>query len=44
MLGVGLGLSAVSPWSRDGITAATFGVSASLWITFTQLAASGVGG
>ena len=44
MLGVGLGLAAVSPWARDGVNAATFGVSAILWITFTQLVASGVGG
>ena len=44
MLGVGLGLSTVSPWSRDGIAGATFGVTAILWITFTQLVASGAGG
>jgi len=44
ILGVGLGLSSVSPWSGQGITAATFGVSTILWLTFTQLAASGMGG
>lgn len=44
VLGVGLGFSSVSPWSRTGITATTFGVSAIAWLTFTQLAASGVGG
>lgn len=44
MLGVGLGLSAVSPWRQDGITAATFGISTILWITFTQVVASGMGG
>ena len=44
MLGVGLGLSAVSPWKQDGVSATTFGVSTILWITFTQLAASGMGG
>ncbi|MES2490823.1 MAG: hypothetical protein V4607_13635 [Pseudomonadota bacterium] len=43
-LGSGLGLSSVSPWAQDGVGAATFGVSAILWISFTQLAASGVGG
>lgn len=44
ILGVGLGLSSVSPWSGQGITAATFGVSTILWLTITQLAASGMGG
>lgn len=44
ILGVGLGLSSVSPWSGQGVTAATFGVSTILWLTFTQLAASGMGG
>ncbi|MFZ6846478.1 hypothetical protein [Undibacterium sp. RuTC16W] len=41
MLGVGLGLSNVSPWSYN---ATVMGVSAIAWVTFTQLAASGVGG
>lgn len=44
ILGVGLGLSSVSPWAQAGVTAATFGISTILWITFTQLAASGLGG
>jgi hypothetical protein len=44
VLGVGLGLSSVSPWAQAGITAATFGVSTILWVSFTQLAASGIGG
>lgn len=44
ILGVGLGLSSVSPWAQAGISAATFGVSTIVWITFTQLAASGIGG
>ena len=44
MLGLGLGLSAVSPWKQDGITAAAFGVSTILWLSFTQLVASGMGG
>lgn len=44
MLGVGLGLSSVSPWTLDGASAATLGVSSIVWITFTQLAASGMGG
>lgn len=44
LLGTGLGLSSVSPWAQSGIAATTFGISTILWITFTQIAASGMGG
>ncbi len=44
ILGVGLGLSSVSPWSHEGAGAGSFGVSTILWLTFTQLLASAVGG
>ena len=44
ILGTGLGLSAVSPWTPNGISAIAFGVSAIVWITLTQLLASGTGG
>lgn len=44
MLGTGLGLSAVSPWATQGVAAKALGVSAILWLSFTQLAASGLGG
>jgi hypothetical protein len=44
ILGTGLGLASVSPWVQQGIGAATFGVSTIIWITFTQLLASGLGG
>lgn len=44
ILGTGLGLSSVSPWTRQGISATTFGATTILWITFTQVAASGLGG
>jgi hypothetical protein len=44
ILGVGLGLSSVSPFAGAGASATTFGVSTIAWLTFTQLAASGVGG
>ena len=44
ILGTGLGLSSVSPWAHSGISATTFGVSTILWITATQLIASGIGG
>lgn len=44
ILGTGLGLASVSPWVQQGVGAATFGVSTIVWITFTQLLASGLGG
>jgi hypothetical protein len=44
LLGSGLGLSSVSPWSSRGADAATFGVATILWISLTQIAASGMGG
>lgn len=44
ILGVGLGLSSVSPWASEGVSAETFGVTTILWLTFTQLVASGMGG
>jgi len=44
LLGSGLGLSSVSPWSSQGASATTFGVATILWISFTQIAASGMGG
>ncbi len=44
MLGTGSGLSSVSPWAYNGESATTFGVSSILWLTFTQLVASGMGG
>lgn len=44
LLGIGLGLSSVSPWAQQGVSATAFGISTILWLTFTQLAASGMGG
>ncbi len=44
VLGTGLGFSAVSPWSGEGASAFTVGFAAVLWLTFTQIAASGMGG
>jgi len=44
ILGTGLGLSSVSPWTGQGVEASTFSVSTIVWLTFTQLAASGMGG
>jgi hypothetical protein len=44
VLGTGLGMSALSPWAAKGMSGASLGVATILWLTFTQLAASGVGG
>jgi len=44
ILGTGFGLSSVSPWSYAGIGAHTLGLAAILWLTMTQVAASGLGG
>ena len=44
LLGTGLGLSSASAFSSQGASAATLGMAGILWITFTQLAASGMGG
>lgn len=44
ILGIGLGLGAVSPWSGEGISGTALGVSTILWITLTSLVASAAGG
>ena len=44
ILGTGLGLSSISPWASASESATRLGVSTILWITFTQLAASAIGG
>lgn len=44
ILGTGLGLSSVSPWAFDGVSATAFGASTIIWLTLTQLLASGMGG
>ena len=44
ILGVGLGLSSVSPWAYEGVSAEAFGWSSIAWLTFTAIAASGLGG
>lgn len=44
LLGVGLGLSTVSPWVSGGIGATALQTSTILWLTFTQLLVSGLGG
>jgi hypothetical protein len=44
ILGVGLGLSTVSPWTGSGLSSTAVGLSTIAWVTFTQLAASAIGG
>ncbi|AKZ64705.1 membrane protein [Herbaspirillum hiltneri N3] len=44
ILGFGLGFSSVSPWSGSGLSAQTIGWTTIAWITFTQIAASAIGG
>ena len=43
-LGVGLGLSSLSPWSNAGFSAISVGVGAIVWLIFTHVVASGMGG
>jgi hypothetical protein len=43
-LGTGLGFSSVSPWSNAGASASTITKAAILWLIFTQIIASAMGG
>ena len=44
LLGTGLGLSVVSPWAHDGISAGAASISTIAWITVVQIFASVLGG
>ncbi|MFY1663662.1 hypothetical protein [Pseudomonas sp. Pseu.R1] len=44
LLGSGLGFSAMSPWANEGASAKTLGISTIIWLTITQILASGLGG
>ena len=44
ILGVGQGFSAISPWYNHGASATAIGISSIIWLAFTQIAASGLGG
>ena len=44
MLGAGLGLVSVSPWSNNNVSVTTFGTLAAAWFIAVQLFTSGVGG
>lgn len=44
LLGSGLGLSMVSPWSNEGASVTTFAVSTAIWLVIVQWLSAGVGG
>jgi hypothetical protein len=44
LLGSGLGLTMVSPWSSEGVSATTFAISTAIWIVIVQWVSSGMGG
>lgn len=44
LLGSGLGLTMVSPWSGSGASLTTFAVSGAIWLVIVQWLSSGVGG
>jgi hypothetical protein len=44
ILGVGFGFPAISPWFHSGASTTAIGLASILWLTFSQIAASGLGG
>ena len=44
VLGTGLGLTSVSPWANEGVSATTFGIAAAVWLILMQLISAGLGG
>ncbi|MHC8401639.1 hypothetical protein ACYZTX_19775 [Pseudomonas sp. MDT1-17] len=44
LLGFGLGFSAISPWANEGMSAKGLGISTIVWLSVTQIVASGLGG
>jgi hypothetical protein len=44
LLGSGLGLTMVSPWSGSGVSVTTFAASTAVWLVVVQWLSSGVGG
>jgi hypothetical protein len=43
-LGTGMGLSSVSPWSSEGLSASRVGTMAVVWLIVVQITASAIGG
>ncbi|MDQ6436633.1 hypothetical protein RB623_21500 [Mesorhizobium sp. LHD-90] len=44
LLGSGLGLTMISPWSNTGASVTTFAVSTAIWLVIVQWLSSGLGG
>lgn len=44
LLGSGLGLSMVSPWSNEGASVTTFAISTAIWLIIVQWLSSALGG
>lgn len=44
VLGSGMGLTAISPWSNAGVRPETLGIWAVIWLVITQWISAGVGG
>jgi hypothetical protein len=44
LMGSGLGLTMVSPWSSSGVSATTFAVSTAIWLIVVQWLSSALGG
>lgn len=44
LVGSGLGLTMVSPWSHEGASVTTFAVSTAIWLVVVQWLSSGLGG
>jgi hypothetical protein len=44
VLGSGLGLTLVSPWSSAGMNGAAFAITTAIWLVVTQWLSAGVGG
>ena len=44
LLGSGLGLTIVSPWSTEGVTVTTFAASTAVWLIVVQWLSAGLGG
>jgi hypothetical protein len=44
LMGSGLGLTMVSPWSNSGVSATTFAVSTAIWLIVVQWLSSALGG
>ena len=44
LLGTGLGLSAISPWSNSGASSTTIGIAGVVWLIFMQVVAASMGG